>query len=86
MVQAGDKCDFIGTLIAIPDVAQLAMQSKYSVHSVEPLLYCCHDYQPIFTIPLESVHQCQSYSICLKCMQLSILKIAIHYFPIYCAT
>ena len=25
MVQAGDKCDFIGTLIAIPDVAQLAM-------------------------------------------------------------
>ena len=27
MVQAGDKCDFIGTLIAIPDVAQLAMES-----------------------------------------------------------
>ena len=29
MVQAGDKCDFIGTLIAIPDVAQLAMESEY---------------------------------------------------------
>ena len=28
MVQAGDKCDFIGTLIAIPDVAQLAMESE----------------------------------------------------------
>ena len=26
MVQAGDKCDFIGTLIAVPDVAQLAME------------------------------------------------------------
>ena len=31
MVQAGDKCDFIGTLIAIPDVAQLAMQSEYII-------------------------------------------------------
>ena len=29
MVQAGDKCDFIGTLIAIPDVAQLAMESEW---------------------------------------------------------
>lgn len=24
MVQAGDKCDFIGTLIVVPDVANLA--------------------------------------------------------------
>lgn len=23
MVQAGDKCDFIGTLIVVPDVSQL---------------------------------------------------------------
>lgn len=27
-VQAGDKCDFTGTLIAIPDVAQLAMEGE----------------------------------------------------------
>ena len=32
MVQAGDKCDFIGTLIAVPDVAQLAMESGCSLH------------------------------------------------------
>ena len=36
MVQAGDKCDFIGTLIAIPDVAQLAMQSE----SIQSNLCC----------------------------------------------
>jgi len=26
MVQAGDRCDFIGTLIVVPDVAQLQME------------------------------------------------------------
>lgn len=28
MVQAGDKCDFIGTLIVVPDVAQLRMEGS----------------------------------------------------------
>ena len=27
-VQAGDKCDFIGTLIVVPDVAQLRAEGK----------------------------------------------------------
>ena len=26
MVQAGNRCDFIGTLIVVPDVAQLQME------------------------------------------------------------
>ena len=28
MVQAGDRCDFIGTLIVVPDVAQLQMEGE----------------------------------------------------------
>ncbi len=28
MVQAGDKCDFIGTLIAVPDVSQLRTEGR----------------------------------------------------------
>lgn len=33
MVQAGDKCDFTGTLIAIPDVAQLAVEGQLNFQS-----------------------------------------------------
>ena len=28
MVQAGDKCDFIGTLIVVPDVSQLRTEGE----------------------------------------------------------
>ena len=28
MVQAGDKCDFTGTLIVVPDVSQLRMEGQ----------------------------------------------------------
>ena len=31
-VQAGDKCDFIGTLIAVPEVSQLHIEGKNSRH------------------------------------------------------
>ena len=31
MAQAGDKCDFTGTLIVVPDVAALSMASKLYV-------------------------------------------------------
>ena len=43
MVQAGDKCDFIGTLIAIPDVAQLAMESEWECGCVlcQSCAYVC---------------------------------------------
>ena len=27
-VQAGDKCDFIGTLIAVPEVSQLRLEGE----------------------------------------------------------
>ena len=30
MVQAGDKCDFIGTLIVVPDVAQLRTEGNHT--------------------------------------------------------
>ena len=29
MVQAGDKCDFTGTLIVVPDVSQLRTEGSY---------------------------------------------------------
>lgn len=32
--QAGDKCDFTGTLIVVPDVAQLAMPGRSLVIEV----------------------------------------------------
>ena len=28
MAQAGDKCDFIGTLIVVPDVSQMKIEGK----------------------------------------------------------
>lgn len=40
MVQAGDKCDFTGTLIAIPDVAQLAIEGLLNLLSQN---YCVED-------------------------------------------
>ena len=33
-VQAGDKCDFIGTLIAVPEVSQLRIEGKNSRHAM----------------------------------------------------
>ena len=33
MVQAGDKCDFTGTLIVVPDVSQLRMEGELLVPS-----------------------------------------------------
>ena len=43
MVQPGDKCDFIGTLIVVPDVAQLRMEGN-GLHSLLSLSWsgiCC---------------------------------------------
>ena len=31
-VQAGDKCDFIGTLIVVPDVSQLRTEGEVGSH------------------------------------------------------
>lgn len=31
-VQAGDKCDFIGTLIVVPDVSQLRTEGELGSH------------------------------------------------------
>ena len=49
MVQGGDRCDFIGTLIVVPDVAQLQMEGmtipyKYGTQGIHGAknLCCCH--------------------------------------------
>lgn len=42
MVQAGDKCDFIGTLIVVPDVGQLRMEGVlHSPSPTHPLFTSC---------------------------------------------
>ena len=34
MVQAGDKCDFTGTLIVVPDVSQLRTEGQNSMNKI----------------------------------------------------
>ena len=55
MAQAGDKCDFIGTLIVVPDVAQINMPgSKAETRAgrgnkaLAGILFILHDSQLIF--------------------------------------
>ena len=41
--QAGDKCDFTGTLIVVPDVAQLSTPGMFAyLHCNCLLTLCCH--------------------------------------------
>ena len=46
MVQAGDKCDFTGTLIVVPDVAQLRTEGQL-ILALTPSLVHMHMYHPV---------------------------------------
>ena len=43
--QAGDKCDFTGTLIVVPDVAQLSTPGKNKKTTVSEMSHCALRYR-----------------------------------------
>ena len=53
MVQAGDKCDFIGTLIVVPDVSQLRTEGTITKQSNTIFIYLIHLQELELRLPRE---------------------------------